>query len=125
MGHCIVWEEPALGNIFVRKLYFPKQGDVMGCHTHNFDHTTIIFKGSVEMEYENEDGEVITRIVSAPKSGKGEPTERGEGYVLVPATMEHGMTALEDDTEVWCVFAHRDEHGDPVPDFNGRTDAYR
>lgn len=123
MPLCQTWEEPALGNIFVRKMYFEKKGDVMMNHTHNFDHTSIVFKGSVRVNY-IKDGEKKERIVSAPKMGKGKPTDRGEGYVLVPKEQEHELTSLEDDTEVWCTFAHRDHDGEIIPEYKGNTEAY-
>jgi len=123
MTNCTTWEEPVLGNIYVRKMYFAEAGDVMNGHTHNFDHTTIVFKGSVRVRY-TKDGELKERIVSAPKSGKGKPTERGEGYFVVPKYIEHEIIALEDDTEAWCTFAHRGRHGEVVQDFEGYTEAY-
>ena len=120
---CRTWEEPALGNIYVRKMYFLKAGDVMDGHCHNFDHTTMIFKGSVRVRY-TKNGEQLERIVSAPKPGRGKPTERGEGYFIVPKDIEHEITALEDDTEAWCVFAHRGSHGEVVEDFSMNTGSY-
>ena len=123
MTDCITWEEPSLGNIFVRKMYFKSVGDVMNGHKHNFDHTTIVFKGSVLVKYVK-DGEHKERIVAAPKSGRGSPTDRGEGYFVVPKNMEHEIIALEDDTEAWCTFAHRDDHGEVVQKFSTNMDAY-
>ena len=95
----------------------------MNGHTHNFDHTTIVFKGSVLVRY-IKDGEQKERVVSAPKAGKGKPTDRGEGYFIVRKDMEHEITALEDDTEAWCTFAHRDAHGEVVQSYEGVNEAY-
>lgn len=118
----VTWEERALGNIFIRKMKFKNAGDVMDGHAHNFDHTTIIFTGSVKVEFKRPDGSTGEKIFHAPT--KGEPVEHGQGYVLIRKDTEHKITALEDFTEAWCVFAHRDEHGELVDEFNGQNKAY-
>ena len=117
MVKAVTWEERALGNIFIRKMKFKNAGDVMEGHAHNFDHTTIVFTGSIKVEFKRSDGTSGERIYHAPKKGK--PVNPQDGYVLVRADTEHKITALEDYTEAWCVFAHRDEHGEVVQKYEG------
>jgi len=120
--HAVVWEERALGNIFIRKMKFKYAGDFVDGHAHNFDHTTIIFTGAVEVAYKRPNGETGKKIFRAPQ--KGGFCQQGDGFVLIPADHEHHIVALEDFTEAWCVFAHRDEHGEVVNSYNGIDQSY-
>ena len=122
MSKCETWEERALGNIFIRKMRFKAAGDIMAGHKHCFDHTTIVFSGSVHISAILPDGTKIDRDVFAP-SRDNFPAD-GEGYVCIKADVEHEITALEDNTEAWCVFAHRDKHGEVISEYHGNTSAY-
>lgn len=76
-------------------------------HKHNFDHTTIIFKGSI-------------KIVTPTRS----VVFTAPDHVLIKKEVEHEILILEDDTTYWCVFSHRDENGEVVQEPNGNIDAY-
>lgn len=100
------------GNIFIRPMEFEKAGQVCPGHTHRFDHTTVVFKGAVRVKAKTPDGRLIEREFTAP------------AHFLVLKDVEHEITALVDDTMVWCVYSHRTPQGDVVQDYNGWGGAY-
>ncbi len=95
---CIHYNERASGNIFIRPSGFLHAGKTMPRHRHNFDHTTIVFSGSL-------------RIV--PDDGPPAVLKAPAEY-LVKAGVEHEITALEDGTVYWCVYSHRSANGEVV-----------
>ena len=101
------------GNIFIRPMKFAKAGEKREGHKHNFDHTTIVFKGAVHVSAKLPDGRVIERDFRAP------------AHFLVKAEVEHEISALADETEAWCVYAHRTPQGDVVQDYTGWEEANR
>lgn len=104
--------ERVSGNIFIRPMKFEKAGDKRPGHKHNFDHTTIVFTGSVHVKAVLPDGRTMERDFIAPDS------------FLVKADVEHVITALADNTEAWCVYSHRTPQGDVVQEYNGWDHAY-
>ena len=104
--------EWASGNIFIRPNSLPNVGDRVDGHTHNFDHTTIVFKGSVHVKAKLPGGGLIERDFVAP------------AHFLVLADVEHEITATAADTVFWCVYAHRTAQGDVVQEVTGWMDAY-
>lgn len=100
------------GNVFIRKNPLAKTGDGVSGHKHNFDHTTIVFKGSVHVKATLPDGTVLERDFVAPD------------HFLVRADAEHEITATADDTEFWCVYSHRTPQGDVAQEYTGWYDAY-
>lgn len=104
--------EWASGNIFIRPNPLPKAGDKTDGHTHNFDHTTIVFKGAIHVKATLPDSSVIERDYVAP------------AHCLIKADVTHEITALVDDTVFWCVYSHHTPQGDVVQDYDGWTDAY-
>jgi len=119
---CHTWEERVDGNQFFRKMRFRHAGDYMRGHLHHFDHTTIIFTGSILVLATTPDGIEIDRIFSAPKPGNF--AERNEGFVRIRADTYHEIIALEDYTEAWCCFSHKGDHGETVMDYEGNDLAY-
>ncbi len=95
------------GNIFIRPNPLEKKGDVVEGHKHNFDHTTIVFKGSVHVKAVKPDGTIKEKDFVAPS------------HFLVKADTEHEITALEDNTEFWCVYSHRDPQGRITQEYTG------
>lgn len=71
-------------------MHFVKAGDKNEGHVHNFDHITLLSKGSVEV---NVDGQ--TTIFKAPH------------MIYIVAGKSHFLTALEDDTVASCIHALR------------------
>lgn len=85
------------GNIWVRSHNYNKAGHTNGGgHYHLFDHVTLLVKGSIKVEVE---GYEPTRY-SAPT------------FVIIKKDEKHLITALEDNTVYYCVFAMRDINGD-------------
>lgn len=101
------------GNIFIRPMKFEKAGQKREGHKHNFDHTTVVFKGAVRVRARLPSGQTIERDFVAP------------AHFLVKAEVEHEIAALADDTEAWCVYSHRTPQGDVVQEFTGWEDANR
>lgn len=91
------------GNIWVRQNHLLKDGDNGGGHEHNFDHVTLLCKGKVRVEVEN----------NAPKEFTA-PT-----FIVIRKEHKHKITALEDDTIYYCVFALRNIDGEIVDDIYG------
>lgn len=81
-----------VGNLWLRQMQFVKAGDRNEGHEHNFDHVTLLAKGSVEVDVE---GQKTT--FSAPH------------MIYIIAGKSHFLTALEDDTIAYCVHALRDK----------------
>lgn len=94
-----VYEELGFfGNVWVRQNWLLKAGDTAGGHLHHHDHVSLLVKGSVEVEVDG----------SEPKRFKS-PT-----FILIKKNFRHKITALEDDTVFYCVFALRDVDGNVV-----------
>jgi predicted metal-dependent enzyme (double-stranded beta helix superfamily) len=106
------------GNIFIRKRPMARAGDLSVGHKHNFDHTTIVFRGAVRV-----------RRWAPPATQDDQPSDTKDfhapAHFLVRAGDIHEITALIDDTEFWCVYSHRDPHGNVVQQDDGWTEAYR
>lgn len=104
------------GNIFIRPNLNLLKGQVIQGHRHNFDHTTIVFKGAVHIKATLPDGSVIERDF-----GEGFPLR----HCLIKAEVVHEITALVDGTEFWCVYAHRDAQGNVTQEVTGLYEAYQ
>lgn len=102
------WES---GNIYIRPMCFDKAGAIHDGHEHNFDHTSIVFVGSVRVKW---------RI--GEKSG--EQDFYAPAHFLVRANVEHQILGLEDGTIVWCVYSHRAPQGAVTQQNIGWTKAY-
>lgn len=96
------------GNIWVRQNYFAKAGDVFPGHKHYFDHVSLLAKGRVMVEVE---GHPPKEFVA--------PT-----FIVVKKEHNHKITALEDDTLWYCVFALRDIDGELTEFYDGRNSPY-
>jgi hypothetical protein len=94
------------GNIWVRQNVLDKAGSFLPGHTHNFDHVTLLTKGSVEVE-----------ITGYPPKQFKAPT-----FIIIRKEHEHKFTALEDDSQWYCVFALRDVDGEITDMYSGKHD---
>ena len=104
------------GNQFIRVVHLHKKGDFVQGHTHNFDHNTVVFKGSINIK---QNGEKIGQDFYAP----GHPNiGKHSSHAFIDKNIEHGFTALEDDVIVWCMYSHRDAQGEVVQEFTGWKD---
>jgi quercetin dioxygenase-like cupin family protein len=86
-----------VGNTWVKQMIFEKTGDIHPGHQHNFDHQTLLAKGSVEVW------------------ANGKTTEfHAPTIIYIKAGIQHGMVSLEDGTVIYCIHPLRD--GDQVGD---------
>lgn len=90
------------GNIWVRLNVILKANDCVPGHKHHFDHISLLTKGSVEVE-----------VDGYPPKKFYAPT-----FIIIKKEHKHKFTALEDDTQWYCVFALRDFNGN-VTDIYG------
>ena len=100
------------GNVMIRPNLLAKAGDVLPGHLHNFDHTLIVFKGSLRIHGECPDARIVEKEFVAPS------------HALVLKDVIHTITALQDDTEFWCVYSHRHPNGEISQEWTGWNDAY-
>lgn len=97
------------GNIWIRSHYYPKAGMTNGGgHKHHFDHTTLLVNGSVKVEVEGYE----PKVFKAPT------------FIIIKKEHKHLITALEDDTTYYCVFALRDEDGGVTDIYSGDNSPY-
>ena len=86
-----------VANTWVKQMHFAKAGDVNEGHKHNFDHQTLLAKGSVKIKVNGQETDFVAPHI-----------------IFIGAGHEHEMVALENDTIVFCIHALRD--GDQVED---------
>lgn len=79
-----------VSNLWVRMMHFINAGDCNEGHVHNFDHITLLSKGSVEVNVEGQ-----KTVFKAPH------------MIYITAGKRHFLTALEDDTVASCLHALR------------------
>lgn len=91
------------GNIYIRPNEDMKKGQTIQGHKHNFDHTSFVTDGAVHVKAKLADGRVVERDF-----GKGFPYR----HFLVLAGVEHEITALEDGTNFYCIYSHRNSQGE-------------
>jgi len=94
------------GNIWTRKMFFPKKGNLYEGHKHDHDHLSLLQSGKVLVEIEGYEPKIFTA-----------PT-----YIVVRAEHEHKITALEDETLWWCIHASRDDNGEVIEVFGKDND---
>ncbi len=78
------------GRVFMRRVAFLAAGDVLPGHDHGRDHMSLVTRGRV-------------RVV-CPMLGTDRVLGAGD-HIEVPARSRHELTALEPDSESWCIFA--------------------
>lgn len=88
-----------VGNLWLRQMHFAKAGDCNEGHTHNFDHTTLLAVGSVEVDVEGRKSTFV-----APH------------MIYITAGKRHFLTALEDNTVAYCVHALRSAETEEILD---------
>ena len=90
------------GNIWVRQNTLEKTGERFGGHKHEFDHVSLLTKGSVRVEVEGYEPKEFTA-----------PT-----FIVIKKEHSHDFVALENDVNWYCVFALRDLDGQVVEVFD-------
>jgi hypothetical protein len=86
------------GNIWVRQNILKNANDICEGHKHNFDHVSLLTKGSVEVEVEGYE----SKVFKAPT------------FIVIKKEHMHKFTALENDTHWYCIFALRDLDGEVI-----------
>ena len=94
------------GNIWVRQHVLELVGNTHGGHGHKFDHVTLLTSGKVSVAVDNKE----TKEFTAPT------------FIVIRKELQHKITALENDTVYYCVFALRDMDGSVVEIFDGNHD---
>ena len=94
----ILHELGYFGNVWIRQNLLEKKGDQGPNHKHAYDHVTLLAKGSVSVQVEGHE----------PKKFQA-PT-----FIVIRKEHNHQVTALENDTIYYCVFALRDIDGEIV-----------
>jgi quercetin dioxygenase-like cupin family protein len=88
-----------VSNIYIRMMNFKNAGDVEHGHTHEFDHTSFLTRGSVRLTVDG-----IVKEFTAPH------------MILIAKNKEHEVVALEDDTIVCCIHGLRDNDSGDILD---------
>lgn len=96
------------GNIWVRLNRLDKAGESIVGHKHHFDHVSLLVKGKVKVEVEG----------YSPKEFEA-PT-----FITIKKEYRHTITALEDDSIWYCVFALRDVDGNVTDIYSGDNSPY-
>lgn len=79
-----------VSNLWVRQMHFAKAGDRNEGHVHNYDHITLLAKGSVTVDVEGQLSEFVAPQIIYIAKGK-----------------RHFLTAKEDGTVAYCAHALR------------------
>lgn len=98
MSNSIIEEHGFVGNIWIRQNYLAKVGDSTGGHMHYHDHVSLLVRGSVSVQ-----------VTDLPVKEFHAPT-----YIVIKKNHKHKITALEDKTVFYCLFAMRDIDGNVV-----------
>ena len=120
--------EWASGNVYIRAMgdrHGLEPGQVIGGHTHNFDHTSIFFNGTWRVKrFSKLEGTEDDWVIRP-----GDEFERdGPFHILIHANCKHEFTFLGSEDgmpgRAWCVYSHRTPQGEVVQNWNGWTPAY-
>ena len=90
------------GNIWVRQNVLDANEAFNG-HEHKFDHVTLLVSGKVSVEIEGHEPKEFTA-----------PT-----FIVIRKEHQHKITAVEDGTVYYCVYALRNLDGEPIEDIYG------
>ena len=83
-----------VSNLFSRMMHFHKVGDMEIGHRHQFDHLTLLAKGSLRVTIEGK-----ATIFKAPH------------MIFIHKDKIHELVALEEDTVAYCIHALRNQDG--------------
>lgn len=79
-----------VANLYSRMMHFKRVGDMEEGHKHQFDHLTLLAKGSLKVTMEG-----VATEFTAPH------------MIYIRADKNHELVALEDDTVAYCIHALR------------------
>lgn len=98
MNESVIEEHGFVGNIWIRQNYLRQAGDTAGGHLHYHDHVSLLVQGSVSVQV----GDLPIKEFVAPT------------YIVIKKNYKHTITALEDKTVFYCLYAMRDIEGNVV-----------
>lgn len=91
------------GNIWVKQNVLELAGETHGGHEHKFDHVTLLVAGKVSVEVKGHEPKEFTA-----------PT-----FIVIRKEHQHRITAVEDGTVYYCVYALRNMDGEVIEDIFG------
>ncbi len=94
------------GNIWVKQNVLEFAGDKNNGHEHTFDHVSMLVSGRVRVEVKGKEPKEFTA-----------PT-----FIVIRKELQHQITALEDHTVYYCVFAMRNFDGEVMEVYDGEHD---
>jgi hypothetical protein len=94
------------GNIWVKQNVLEQAGEAFDGHEHKFDHVTLLVSGKVSVQIKD----------NTPKEFTA-PT-----FIVIRKEHQHKITALEDNTIYYCVYALRDLDGSAMEIFGDQHD---
>lgn len=94
------------GNIWVRQNVLELAGQSFDGHEHKFDHVTLLVSGKVRVQIKDNQPKEFTA-----------PT-----FIVIRKEQQHKITALEDKTIYYCVYALRDLDGEVMEIFGEQHD---
>lgn len=96
------------GNVWIMQNHFIKAGATLGAHEHYFDHVSLLAKGRALVEVDG----------YPPKEFVG-PT-----FIVIKKEKKHKISALDDDTVLFCIFAATNEEAGPDPIYGVKHSPY-
>jgi len=94
------------GNIWVKQNVLELAGESFDGHEHKFDHVTLLVSGKVSVQIKDNPPKEFTA-----------PT-----FIVIRKEHQHKITALEDNTIYYCVYALRDLDGNAMEIFGDQHD---
>lgn len=94
------------GNIWVRQNVLELAGESFDGHEHKFDHVTLLVSGKVSVQIKDDPPKEFTA-----------PT-----FIVIRKEQQHKITALEDKTIYYCVYALRNLDGEVMEIFGEQHD---
>ena len=88
-----------VANLYSRRMWFRKAGDVEVGHTHQFDHLTLLAKGKLKVTVEG-----VSTEFTAPH------------MIYIHKDKVHELEALTDETVAYCIHALRDKETGEILD---------
>jgi hypothetical protein len=83
-----------VSNLWSRMMHFKNVGDTEIGHKHQFDHLTLLAKGSLKVTIEGKD-----TVFKAPH------------MIFIQKDKFHELVAIEEDTVAYCIHALRNQDG--------------
>lgn len=81
------WEFTTIDDVFMKQISMPFSGYVVGQHSHDHDHGTLLARGSVRVW----------------KSGGFDADYTAPTCIQIAAGIKHTFMALENDTLLYCI----------------------